>query len=95
MGQERGIYVSDTSAYPPMLVDRWVNFVEQVRWATDQTGSARVWQNGQLVFEKLDFKALFDGLHVPECNIYWSVGIYGSSVDGVELFTDNIEFWRP
>ena len=80
-------------AYAPMLVDQWVDFVHEVHWATDDTGHARVWQNGQLVFEREKFRTMFTGLNVPECNMYWSVGLYKSSPYAVELYTDDIEIW--
>jgi hypothetical protein len=82
-------------AYPPMLVDQWVNLVEEVHWATDDTGHARVWQNGQLIWQRFTFRTLFPGLTVPDCDMYWSVGVYKSSDTGVELYTDNIEIWKP
>lgn len=82
------------TAGPPMYTGQWVDFVSEIHWANDATGSVRLWQNGVLVYDQPSMKTLFDNFDPSSCNLYWAVGLYSSNTGGLHLFTDDIEIWE-
>ena len=65
----------------------------QVKWTKTNNGFARLWKNGELVYQKQVIKTLFNGFDPGRCDLYWAVGLYAHSDSGLTLYTDNIEIW--
>ncbi len=79
---------------PAMETDAWVTFVLEIYWTNSMNGYARAWKNDQLIFDQKGFKTLFDNFKPGGCDLFWAVGVYANSSDGLEIFTDNLEIWE-
>jgi hypothetical protein len=82
------------TAKTPAPAGEWVRLVMQIKWAKTDSGFARLYKNGELVFEKKNIKTLFNGFDPGRCDLYWAVGLYAHSDDGLTIYTDNIEIWE-
>ena len=82
------------TATTPAPAGEWVRLVMQVKWTKSNNGFARLWKNGELVFEKQGMKTLFNEFESGRCDPYWAVGVYAHSESGLTLYTDNIEIWE-
>lgn len=82
------------TATTPAPAGEWVRLVMQIKWTKTQNGFARLWKNGELVFQKQGIRTLFNGFDPGRCDLYWAVGLYAHSESGLVLYTDNIEIWE-
>ena len=82
------------TATTPAPAGEWVRLVMQVKWTKSNNGFARLWKNGELVYEKQGMKTLFNEFESGRCDPYWAVGLYAHSESGLTLYTDNIEIWE-
>lgn len=76
-----------------MHTGRWVNFAQEIHWSNAHDGYARLWQDDTLIYEREDFKTLFDDFEPGRCDIYWGLGLYADTERGLKIYTDNIEIW--